>query len=153
MEAFVISGIGDKLNLVGFFFTVVGGLAALVGTILMFLGSSLAGESIWENLKKIQAVAESSSVVMQDEWTDRVTLDISHAVPISAQTITFQYGMKCSDTRVPLKMTIFTNSNVVTAYVSGEQGSFKLDLMDRVIHVSVAHPDINWDLAVMGYQI
>ncbi|WP_076567338.1 hypothetical protein [Pseudomonas sp. B10] len=152
MEAIVMSGIGDKLNLVGFFFTVVGCLAALVGAILMYLGSSLAGESIWENLKKIQAVAENSSVVAQENWTERVTYDLSQAVPPNAKSVTFTYGMRSPDTRIPLKMTVFTSIHFITANVSGEQGSFELNLTDRIIHVSVAHPEINWDLGVTRYE-
>ena len=145
------AGIGDKLNLIGFFFTVVGGLAALVGAILMYLGSSLAGESIWQNLKKIQGVAEKASVVIEDNWTQKVSLDLASAVPPNAKTVHFSYQMRSADTRIPLKMTVSTNIDFIMGHVSGEQGSFDLPLTDRVVHVSVAHPEIDWTLGVTSY--
>lgn len=147
------ASIGDKLNLIGFFFAVVGGFAAVLGTILMFLGSSLEGESIWQNLKKNQRIAEQASVVIDDHWTQKVPQDFSEAVPANAKFVQFSYQMRSSDTRTPLKMTVSTSIDFVSARVSGNQGVFELPLIDRVVYVSVAHPAIDWTLVTTGYRL
>lgn len=147
------ASIGDKLNLIGFFFAVVGGLAALLGTALMFLGSSLEGESIWQNLKKNQKIAEQASVVIDDHWTEKVPQDFSDAVPANAKIVQFCYQMRSPDTRTPLKMTVSTSIDVISARVSGAQGVFELRLIDRVVYVSVAHPTIDWTLVTTAYKL
>ncbi|NNA56349.1 hypothetical protein [Pseudomonas koreensis] len=147
------SGIGDKINLVGFFFFVVGSLAAFIGGILMFLGSSLAGESVWQNLKKIQGVAESASVVSADQWTPIVRFDLQGSIPMSAKTVKFSYYMQSSDTRIPLKMTISpSESGLGKGLASGGQGVIEIKMINPELFVSVSHPTIQWSLVPTGYS-
>ncbi|MFM9380360.1 hypothetical protein [Pseudomonas sp. UV AK001] len=82
MEELMAASIGDRLDLLGFFFTIVGIFASLAGVILMFVGSGITGDSVWSSIGKIQNVAEQSSVVAPGKWTDLVAFDISHMVPL-----------------------------------------------------------------------
>lgn len=148
------SGIGDKLNLLGFFFTLVGLLAAFVGAILMFLGSSIAGESIWQNLKKIQGLAEQASIVAPEQWTSPHLVDLSNEMPPTAISIHLAYKMASSDTRIPVYMTLSTRSDGgIIGYASGGQGNVTMMVGDyRQLYVSLSHPEIAWSLAVTGWE-
>jgi hypothetical protein len=153
MEELMAASIGDRLNLLGFFFTIIGIFASLAGVILMFVGSGITGDSVWSSMRKIRSVAEQASVVVPDKWTDLVAFDISHMVPPTATEVRLAYGMRVTDTRIPLKMTVASSPTVgVVVHGSGGQGQLSLIIEKPTVYVSVAHPDIKWDLIVSGYR-
>ncbi|MCX2546124.1 hypothetical protein [Pseudomonas sp. COW5] len=153
MEELMAASIGDRLNLIGFFFTFTGILASLLGAILMYVGSGITGDSVWNSIRKTQKVAEQASVVTPDKWTDLVAFDISNMVPPTATEVKLTYGMQVADTRIPLKMTVSSSSTVgVVVHGSGGQGQLSLIIEKPTVYVSVAHPDIKWNLVVSGYH-
>ncbi|WP_397453710.1 hypothetical protein AB3472_13635 [Pseudomonas lurida] len=147
------AGIGDKLNLVGFFFTLVGLLAAFVGAVLMYLGSSIAGESIWQNLKKVQSLAEQASIIAPEQWTMPQVVDISPLVPPCVTHVHLAYKMSSLDTRVPLQMTLSTEiDGGLMGFASGGQGIVTMMLDEsRQLYVSLSHPGVTWSLSVSGW--
>ncbi|UUT10428.1 hypothetical protein NQ186_17330 [Pseudomonas zeae] len=155
MEEFMAANIGDKLNLVGFFFTICGIFASLVGAILMFVGSGITGDSVWDSIRKARGEAEQASLVVPEQWTEFVEFDLSSRVPPGgiASEVMLAYKMHSPDTRIPLLMTVASSNTIgVLAHGSGGQGELNLAIDNPLVYVSVAHPSIKWDLVVSGYR-
>lgn len=154
MEEIMAAGIGDKLNLVGFFLTLVGILASFFGAVLMYAGSSISGDSVWQTLKKIQGVAEQASIVASEQWTPVVEVDVSSFVPPTAHFVDLAFKMHSADTRIPLQMMVSTKtSGGLVGRASGELGTISMMIDGKLLYVSVSHPDITWSLAVSGYGL
>lgn len=141
MEAIMAMGLGDKLNVVGFWFTLLGALMGVVGTVLMFVGSGLAGEGIWQNLQKIQHMAEQASVPHETQWSVPKEFSVSDFVPPTAAHILMGYTMHADDTRTPLDMRFSSEAdgNGLQAFASGRSGQLSMMLSGSVIYVSVSH--------------
>ncbi|MBX9763018.1 MAG: hypothetical protein K2Y24_08320 [Pseudomonadaceae bacterium] len=154
MEAIMAMGLGDKLNVVGFGFTLLGALMGLVGIVLMFVGSSLTGEGIWQNLKKVQHMAEQASVTHEPQWSVPGGFSVSEFAPPTATHIHMGYTMHADDTRTPLEMRFSSEADGsgLQTFASGRSGQVSMMLSGSVIYVSVSHPTIHWTVSAMGYE-
>lgn len=145
-------GLGDKLNTVGFLLALFGGIATLAGGAFMYVGTGLTGESVWQNLKKVQRVAEQASVRHEAEWTPRQRIELGAYVPPTASHINLAFFMQSKDVRTPLKMLLSTRDDGgVMGFASGEQGEVELMLDGSAVYVSVSHPSISWSLSPKGW--
>lgn len=152
MEEVMAMGLGDKLNLIGLACAVAGGLVAIVGTILMYIGAGMAGESVFQTLRKTQLVAEQSTVKQEEQWTPTQRMVLDAFAPPTATRISLAYRMHSADTRVPLMMRISTRDGEgLFAYASGEMGEVELMLDGGEAFVSVSHPSIQWTVSAMGW--
>lgn len=154
MEAIMAMGLGDKLNVVGFCFTLLGALMGLVGIVLMFVGSGLTGEGIWQNLKKVQHMAEQASVRHEAQWSIPMSFPLANLVPSTASHALLGYTMKAVDTRTPLDMRITSKADGsgIQTHASGSSGQLSIMLEGMVLYVSVSHPSIEWELYPKGYK-
>ncbi|MGG2397965.1 hypothetical protein ACJRW5_13610 [Pseudomonas sp. SH1-B] len=154
MEAIMAMGLGERLNVVGFWLSFVGGLAALSGGALMFVGSNLAGEGVWQTLLKVQGTAEQATVPHERQWSEPVGVSVESFAPPTASQILVGYSMQASDTRTPLEMRIASEADGsgIQAFASGSSGQLSMMLVSRTIYISVSHSDIKWNVSVMGWE-
>lgn len=153
MEAVMAMGLGDKLNLIGLACAIAGGLVAIVGTVLMYIGAGMAGESVFQTLRKTQLVAEQSTVKKGECWTPNQRVVLEQFIPPTATHISLAYRMHCADTRVPLMMRLSTRDGEgLLAFASGEMGQVDLMLDGGEAFVSVSHPAVEWTLSVVGWE-
>lgn len=153
MESIMAMGLGDKLNLIGLACAVTGGLVAIVGTILMYVGAGMTGESVFQSLRKTQLIAEQSTVKQREHWMPDHRVELDKFIPPTATHISIAYRMHSADTRVPLMMRISTRDGGegLLAYASGEMGNVELMLEGSEAFVSVSHPSIEWTISASGW--
>lgn len=154
MEAVMAMGLGDKLNLIGLACAITGGLVAIVGTVLMYIGAGMTGESVFQTLRKTQLTAEQSTVKQKEDWMPTHRVELNKFFPPTATFISIAYRMHSADTRVPLMMRISTrhDGEGLLAYASGEMGKVELMLEGNEAFVSVSHPSIEWTVSAAGWK-
>jgi hypothetical protein len=87
-------------------------------------------------------------------WTPYRKLDMSAFVPPNAVSSEIQYRLWSNDMSIPLMIRFATDdAGSCMRELSGLSGTFEERINPQIIYISLAHPSIEYDVSVRGYQV
>lgn len=101
-----------------------------------------------------QASAQDLYHLSKVSWTQYQPVPIQGFVPPTASHINFQYRLSASDGAIPLLIRLASeNGSGIVQEHSGPSGIADLMLTNyNAIYVSLSHPDVRLELAVLGWK-
>ncbi len=148
-------GRGETFQILSFGLLVLGGLFVLAGTIFGFWGSRISDKSYLETLGILKSHVEAARKRQEPAWTPFKRVDATTSIPPIALSAKIQFKLWSDDNTIPLMIRIASeHDGKFMNEVAGPSGVVtQLITEKQTFYVSVSHPNIKWEVIVLGYKL